>query len=108
MFRVTHAPEAWPPLSAGSLQSLLETYYDRTEWAVEELADERGTRIPKTLVDYLQHLRDENAALRDAIDALNDYVSGGRHDTHEVAQLLNGALRVPTPEPVRDTSPGMP
>ena len=49
--------------------------------------------------DAAQHhmaaLHEENEALRDAINALNDAVEGKRFDDASVAELLNGAMRIP-------------
>jgi hypothetical protein len=40
-------------------------------------------------------LKNENEALRDAIEALHDAVEGKRFDDASVADLLNGAMRIP-------------
>lgn len=43
----------------------------------------------------LKALTNENDALRDAINALHDAVDGKRFDDDLVAELLNGAMRIP-------------
>ena len=49
--------------------------------------------------DAMRHqlaaLQDENEALRDAINALHDAVGGKRFDDASVAELLNGAMKIP-------------
>jgi len=41
-------------------------------------------------------LKNENEALRDAIEALHECVNGtGRRSDTDVAELLNGAMRIP-------------
>jgi hypothetical protein len=40
-------------------------------------------------------LHEENEALRDAINALHDFVEGKRFDDASVAEMLNGAMKIP-------------
>ena len=49
----------------------------------------------ESLEREVKALRDENEALRDAIEALHDAVEGKRFDDADVAELLNGAMRIP-------------
>jgi hypothetical protein len=72
-------------------------------WEVVELVeDTEYGKVPKSMADYCKRLRDENAALRDAIDALHDCVSGERTDYAGVIAMLNGAMRIAGPTAPRE------
>ena len=46
--------------------------------------------------EYCTALKNENEALRDAIEALHECVDGtGRRSDADVAELMNGAMRIP-------------
>lgn len=42
-------------------------------------------------------LEEENAALKDAMEALKDYVDGKRSDSENISAIINGALKVNAP-----------
>jgi len=66
--------------------------WERKFWELDVQWSERF-RSEKQLATKVQA---ENAALRDAIEALHDAVEGKRFDDASVADLLNGAMRIPS------------
>ena len=51
------------------------------------------------LIDDLAESQNETSALRDALNELKRFVDGERHDSENIAAIINGALRL-TPTPV--------
>ena len=50
------------------------------------------------LHDYpINALEHRNAALRDAIETLKDFVTGKRHDAENISGIINGALELNAP-----------
>jgi len=96
IMRITRAPEA-APVEPCRIRGLLWRDRRDSAWEVVELAETDHGKVPKSIADYCKRLRDENAALRDAIDALHDCVSGERTDFAGVIAMLNGAMRIAGP-----------
>lgn len=50
--------------------------------------------IVAALIDDLGESQNETAALRDAFNELKRFVDGERHDSENIAAIINGALRL--------------
>ena len=47
------------------------------------------------LIDDIEESQNETAALRDALSELKRFVDVERHDSENIAAIINGALRLP-------------
>lgn len=105
IMRIERAPEA-APAEPDEIRGFLRYNRRDSEWGVVELKETDHGKVPKCIADYCKRLRDENAALRDAIDALHDLVSGQRADFGDVVKMLNGAMRIPVAQ-CKDKADGL-
>lgn len=68
----------------GLRDELVDAKFDR-----DNLQDQRDCSLA-----IIEHLTAERDALRDAINALHDYVKGNRYDEKDISEILNGAMRL--------------